>query len=104
MISFKWTSRIEMGLRARGFPIAESAGLLLFALLSSAALWFLPHSSPPGRTRLKLRAPFPIPNGQHAGYTTNFPIAEDPISEGGKWINGKTIGLDWSDVATIPGL
>jgi hypothetical protein len=50
-----------------------------------------------------LRASLSIPNGQH-GYTTNFSIAEDPISQGGKWINGKTIGLDWSDVATIPGL
>jgi len=37
-------------------------------------------------------------------YTTNFSVAENPISEGGKWINGKVAGLDWSDVATTPGL
>ncbi len=36
-------------------------------------------------------------------YTTNFPLAEDPISEGGKWLNGKRNGLDWADVRTIPG-
>jgi len=37
-------------------------------------------------------------------YTTNFPLAEDPISEGGNWINGKTVGLDWSDFQSTPGL
>jgi hypothetical protein len=37
-------------------------------------------------------------------YTTNFPSTENPISEGGRWINGGTTGLDWSDVSTTPGL
>lgn len=36
-------------------------------------------------------------------YTTNFPLTENPISEGGHWINGLTNGLDWADVATTPG-
>jgi hypothetical protein len=36
--------------------------------------------------------------------STNFPLTENPISEGGKWITGKAFGLDWSDVATQPGL
>jgi hypothetical protein len=36
-------------------------------------------------------------------YTTNFPLTENPISEGGNWINGLTNGIDWSDVQTIPG-
>jgi hypothetical protein len=36
-------------------------------------------------------------------YTTNFPLTESPISENGNWENGKTIGLDWADVATVPG-
>jgi hypothetical protein len=35
-------------------------------------------------------------------YTTRFSVAENPISEGGKWVNGKTVGLDWSNVATNP--
>jgi hypothetical protein len=30
-------------------------------------------------------------------YTTSFPLTENPISEGGNWINGATVGLDWSD-------
>ena len=37
-------------------------------------------------------------------YTTNFPLTENPISEGGKWINGKKDGVDWTDVRTTPGL
>jgi hypothetical protein len=36
-------------------------------------------------------------------YSTNFSVAENPISEGGKWVNGKSIGLDWNDVQTVPG-
>jgi hypothetical protein len=36
-------------------------------------------------------------------YTTTFPSTENPISEGGNWINGKTNGLDWADVRTTPG-
>lgn len=40
----------------------------------------------------------------HRAYTTNFPLTENPISEGGKWINGRKDGLDWADVRTTPGL
>jgi hypothetical protein len=36
-------------------------------------------------------------------YSTNFPATENPLSDGGKWINGKTVGLDWNNVRTIPG-
>ena len=37
-------------------------------------------------------------------YTTSFSGTENPISEGGNWINGKTTGLDWADVELTPGL
>jgi hypothetical protein len=33
-------------------------------------------------------------------YTTNFPLTENPISEGGVWHKA---GLDWANVATTPG-
>jgi len=36
-------------------------------------------------------------------YTTNFPSTENPISEGGNWANGKSVGLDWQNVRTTPG-
>src|SRR5437667_9052381 len=35
-------------------------------------------------------------------YTTNFPSVENPISEGGNWINGGTVGLDWNNVQVNP--
>ena len=37
-------------------------------------------------------------------YSTNFPATENPISEGGRWINGQAVGLDWKDVRTSVGL
>ena len=38
--------------------------------------------------------------GQHVH--DNFPQAENPISQGGQWLNGGLTGLDWSNVATTP--
>lgn len=44
------------------------------------------------------------PSLAHAeSYSTNFPLTENPISEGGRWINGGADGLDWSNVTTIAG-
>jgi hypothetical protein len=37
-------------------------------------------------------------------YSTNFPLTENPISEGGWWIGGKSVGLAWSDFGSVPGL
>lgn len=39
-----------------------------------------------------------------AGYTTSFPLTENPIWEGATWTNGGAVGLDWSNVRTTPGL
>ena len=36
-------------------------------------------------------------------YSTSFPKTENPISQNGKWINGGTVGLDWSNVQTTGG-
>lgn len=36
-------------------------------------------------------------------YTTSFPAAENPISEGGNWINGLAVGLDWNNCYTTVG-
>jgi hypothetical protein len=36
-------------------------------------------------------------------YSTRFSASENPISEGGIWINGGTVGLDWTNVSTAPG-
>ena len=42
--------------------------------------------------------------GAGQSYSTSFPASEKPISEGGCWINGKTVGLDWADVQTSRGM
>lgn len=36
-------------------------------------------------------------------FTTSFPATENPISQGGIWVNGATDGLDWTDIQTTPG-
>ena len=35
-------------------------------------------------------------------YNTTFPATEAPISQGGIWIGGATVGLDWKDIDTTP--
>ncbi len=37
-------------------------------------------------------------------YTTSFPLRENPISEAGRWMGGKAVGIDWGNVSTSPGL
>ena len=37
-------------------------------------------------------------------YRTSFERDEDPISEGGLWLNGRADGIDWCDVNTRGGL
>jgi hypothetical protein len=37
-------------------------------------------------------------------YSTRFQTDEDPISEGRKWINGRTVGIDWYNVNTKNGV
>jgi hypothetical protein len=35
-------------------------------------------------------------------YSTDFPKAENPISDGGHWLNGKLDGESWTNVQTTP--
>lgn len=46
----------------------------------------------------------PWPHGKHRTYSTKFARTENPLSEGGSWVNGKKDGLDWSDVMVDNGL
>jgi hypothetical protein len=36
-------------------------------------------------------------------YSTRFQLNEDPISEGGRWVNGQKEGIDWYDIITKNG-
>lgn len=45
-----------------------------------------------------------LPNSPASGpYSTNFPLAEDPVSEGGNWVGGNIAGLDWQNMFTTGG-
>jgi len=74
----------------------------LLVWLLAIALFFIAGILSPAMRGLSLFAP-PIPTGTHGPCTTNFSRGENPISEGGKWLNGQTDGLDWTDVRTTPG-
>jgi len=65
------------------------AVLLSLAYMVSRTATVLPAASAPSSTA--------------NSYSTNFSHAENPISEGGKWISGKKAGLDWADVRVLPG-
>ncbi|MEP6596575.1 MAG: hypothetical protein ABJA71_11550 [Ginsengibacter sp.] len=84
---------IEKGLfvKEQLVPLTIAFRLLHFLLLV-AALPVLSFS----------QIPVPL-NGGHS-YTTNFPLTENPISEGGNWVNGGTIGIDWTNVSTAQSL
>ncbi|HEY1765276.1 MAG TPA: hypothetical protein VGF85_10160 [Opitutaceae bacterium] len=36
-------------------------------------------------------------------YATRFEKAENPLSEGGRWLSARSVGHDWADVACEPG-
>jgi hypothetical protein len=74
--------------------IVRSATTLVIVLL----VWYLVSRS--GSVQSVASAS----TGTPRTYTTHFPRAEDPLSEGGKWTNGRKDGLDWADVRTTPGL
>jgi hypothetical protein len=48
-------------------------------------------------------AAHPSGPARRAAYSTRFSRAENPISDGGHWINGAAVGLDWGDVSVTPG-
>jgi hypothetical protein len=46
----------------------------------------------------------PIEGTPVRSYSTRFEADEEPISEGGLWINGRRDGIDWCDVLTKNGV
>lgn len=70
--------------------------VIAVAVTASLYLW-----GARGVTKLAATPPAPA---LHGPYSTNFPRAENPIAEGGRWSNGQRDGLDWANVQTVPGL
>lgn len=79
--------------RAALRPFLSTAAFIFISLLVSC-------KQDPATTTAPA-APPPAP--QVTKYSTTFPLKEDSISEGGHWIGGKTVGLDWGEVSTTPG-
>lgn len=81
----------------KGRRIKFAIGPLAIAVGVVVGLW-----SPGFRGVNRLSAAAASP-GPHGAYTTNFPLTENPLSEGGKWLNGQSDALDWTNVRTTPG-
>lgn len=62
------------------------AAILIVAATIMASILAAPHSTTATRT-----------------YSTTFAATENPISEGGNWVNGAAVSLDWTDMQTAPG-
>jgi hypothetical protein len=76
----------------------------LRGVLPAAALLLLLAGCSKKQNTETTAAPAAQPPAPHvASYSTKFPKTEDPISEDGRWIGGKTVGLDWGNVSTKPG-
>ena len=92
-------------MKRREFIRAGAAGLLIPAIgptLVRAATPCPPAQvTASGGTTSTTACPSSAPSG--GGYSTNFDGTESPLSEGGRWVNGKTVGLDWQDVRTANG-
>src|SRR5271157_3059098 len=84
-------------MRVRGSKRKLVIGSSAIAVVSVLWLWPLVTR---GVNMLSAASPQTV---THGTYTTNFPLTEKPISEGGKWECGRTVGLDWVDIETIPG-
>jgi hypothetical protein len=90
-------------------------------LLGGMLLLFSPSSQTEQATKRQCASSLSIPSA-HGGlvgtqpacaqafistrheYWTRFSHDENPISEGGAWVNGKAVGLDWADVRTASNL
>lgn len=81
------------GAKREGVIVRSAATLVLVMLAWYLADWCA-SARPAGSAS----------SGTRRSYTTNFPGAEDPLSEGGQWANGQKDGLDWANVRATPGL
>jgi hypothetical protein len=61
-----------------------------------------PAASPTAGSPAPAPAPAPPPASAHS-YSTTFPATENPLSENGRWVDGKTTGLAWSDFRSSSG-
>lgn len=58
-------------------------------------------TTPPLQAATVPDTPPPAPAANY--YSTNFGLTENPIDEVGRWVGGKSVGLDWNNVQTAAG-
>jgi hypothetical protein len=98
---------IDPGTTSRYFPMGFKPpgwnGNLLALALAALCAAVTSGCSKAAQEPSPAVAPAPVAAPVHT-YTTKFPLKEDPISEGGHWMDAKTVGLDWGNISTTPGL
>jgi hypothetical protein len=72
--------------------------LLVLAIVGFGSFYRSRHSLPHATLVV-----IPIPAGRNHSYSTTFPLTENPLSENGRWLDGKVVGVVWSSVATVHG-
>ena len=82
--------------------IAASAGIV-GGVLSGLVRAAIPCPPPQVSVAGGGSATTSCPTSSGSSYSTSFAATENPLSEGGKWINGKAAGLDWNNAQTVPG-
>ena len=91
-----------------GFSNGSKGSRLFWAIMAivssllvlTGVVLFLRHSDSRGRRRSSM-----VEVGlNQTTYSTAFSLAENPVSEGGRWMNGGTVGFDWYNVATVSGV
>ena len=75
-----------------------------FWLLNALLAWTMIFTSGSWAADCRISSNEARAAGSGQTYSTSFPATEEPLSEGGCWINGKTVGFDWADVLSSPGL
>lgn len=84
------------------YPRIKFKGLERNVVIGSTAItialvWYLASRS------VGIRPLTSAPSGTHGTYSTHFPLTENPVSEGGHWINGQAAGVDWANIQTSSG-
>jgi hypothetical protein len=87
------------------FRIWPSTRLAIVIVLAAPAMSIAAPCPPPqvtvqGGTTATTTCPTSSPT---ASYTTNFPNNENPLSEGGKWVQGKAVGGNWNNPISAGG-
>lgn len=77
----------------------------IFLLSCVVAICLISCNKEPGFLVNEPQTPIIVPaKTPQKTYSSTFDLTESSISEGGNWINGKTVGLDWTDVKTVGGV